>query len=97
MQLQFYNIINDELRGSDKSHEVTDPRTEEALWPCPIATTQDFDDAVAAAQAAFPAWSKSTIAERQAALVKMAEVIKEHGQELTEILMKESGKSVSQL
>ncbi|KAK3941775.1 aldehyde dehydrogenase [Diplogelasinospora grovesii] len=93
MQPQFYNIINDELRGSEKKHNVQDPRTEEDLWDCPIATTQDFEDAVEAAQKAFPAWARTTVPERQAALVKLAEILEKHSDELTEILMKETGKS----
>lgn len=92
---QFFNIINDELRGASDHHQVTDPRTEEPLWPCPVATTQDFEDAVTAARNAFPAWSKSTVAERQAVLVKLAEGLKENRQELEEIVMKETGKTVS--
>ncbi|KAK0634666.1 aldehyde dehydrogenase domain-containing protein [Bombardia bombarda] len=93
MQLQFFNIINDEERGSEETHAVTDPRTEEDLWPCPVATEADFEDAVAAAQKAFPAWSKTTVPERQAALVKLAAILEEHLEELTDILSKESGKS----
>ncbi|KAL2263712.1 hypothetical protein VTK26DRAFT_5468 [Humicola hyalothermophila] len=93
MELQFYNIINDELRGSKKTHRVTDPRTEEELWPCPIATTEDFEDAVAAAQRAFTAWSKTTVPERQALLVKLADVVKHNAEELASILMRETGKS----
>lgn len=93
MQPQFFNIINDELRGSEKTHVVTNPRTEEDLWPCPIATTDDFEDAVAAAQKAFTTWGRTTIAERQAALVKMAEVLEKHTGELADILSKETGKS----
>lgn len=94
MQPQFYNIINDELRGSEQTHSGTDPRTEEELWPCPVATTQDFEDAVTAAQRAFVGWSKTTVPERQALLVKLAENLQEHQQELIEILARESGKSV---
>jgi acyl-CoA reductase-like NAD-dependent aldehyde dehydrogenase len=94
MQPQFYNVVNDELRGSAETHRVTDPRTEEELWPCPIATTQDFEDAVAAAQKAFRTWSQTTIPERQALLVKLAKVIEENSEELASILMKETGKSV---
>ncbi|KAK4461771.1 aldehyde dehydrogenase [Cladorrhinum samala] len=93
MQPQFFNVINDELRGGEKNHTVTDPRTEDELWPCPIATTADFEDAVAAAQAAFETWSKTTVAERQALLVKMAENIKQNAEELAGILAKETGKS----
>lgn len=95
MQLQFYNVINDELRGSEETHQVTDPRTEEPLWPCPVATTQDFEDAVTAAQKAFKTWSLTTIPERQALLVKLAENLQDHADELTEIIRKETGKSAS--
>jgi len=82
MQLQFYNIINDELRGSEKTETVTNPRTEDELWPCPVASNQDFEDAVAAAQKALTTWGRSPVEDRQAALVKMAEVLKEHAAEL---------------
>lgn len=95
MEPQFFNIINDELRGSETTQRVTDPRTEEELWPCPVATTQDFEDAVAAARRAFTTWGQTTVAERQALLVKLADVVKENGEELASILMKETGKSVS--
>lgn len=93
MQPTFYNIINDELRGSDKTHAVVDPRTEEDLWACPIASNDDFEDAVVAAQKAFVTWGRTTVAERQAALVKMADVLREHADELADILAKETGKS----
>ncbi|KAK3899602.1 Aldehyde/histidinol dehydrogenase [Staphylotrichum tortipilum] len=93
MQPQFFNVINDELRGSADVHRVTDPRTEEDLWACPVATTQDFEDAVAAAQAAFVTWGQTTVPERQALLVRMAGVIGQHADELATILMKETGKS----
>jgi len=92
-QPQFYNIINDELRGSETTHRVTDPRTGDELWPCPVASTQDFEDAVAAAQKAFTTWSQTTVPERQALLIKLAGVITANADELARILMKETGKS----
>lgn len=91
---QFFNIINDELRGSENTTTVTNPRTEEDIWPCPVATTQDFEDAVAAAHAAFPSWSQTTVPERQAALVKLADVLRDNREELASILSLETGKSV---
>lgn len=90
---QFYNIINDELRGSESTHRVTDPRTGDELWPCPVATTQDFEDAVAAAQKAFTTWSQTTVPERQALLLRLTGVLAAHADELASILMKETGKS----
>ncbi|KAK0651479.1 aldehyde dehydrogenase domain-containing protein [Cercophora newfieldiana] len=93
MQPQFFNVINDELRGSEKTATVTNPRTEDELWPCPVASNEDFEDAVVAARKAFTTWGKSTVAERQAALVKMADVLEEHVDELADILSRETGKS----
>lgn len=92
--LQFFNIINDELRSGENTTTVTNPRTEEALWPCPVATTQDFEEAVAAAHAAFPSWSQTTVPERQAALIKLADVLRDNREELASILSLETGKSV---
>lgn len=91
---KFYNIINGEKRSSDQFHQVTDPRTEQPLWDVPIATPKDLDEAVAAANKAFKTWGKTTIAERQAALAKMVEVIEQNAAELSELTRKETGKSV---
>jgi acyl-CoA reductase-like NAD-dependent aldehyde dehydrogenase len=95
MELKFYNIVNDELRSSTDFEKVIDPRTEEALWDVPIASVQDLEDAVAAASNAFPAWSQTTVAERQAVLVKMSDVLTQNSKILQDIVMKETGKSVS--
>ncbi|KAL2116513.1 hypothetical protein VTJ04DRAFT_8681 [Mycothermus thermophilus] len=92
--IKFYNIINNELRSSPTTERVIDPRTEEPLWPWPVASTQDFEDAVAAARRAFDAgWGRTTVAERQEKLRQMAGVLGQHFDELAQILMRESGKS----
>lgn len=95
MQIQFFNIINGECRSSTNVERGLDPRTEEALWEAPVASTEDLDEAVAAAQKAFKTWSVATIEERKAVLVKFAERIKQHGEELQHIVGRETGKSVS--
>ena len=91
---QFYNIINSEKRSSGKNHQVTDPRTEEPLWDAPIASAEDLEETIAAANKAFKTWSRSTIAERQEALKKMADIVKDNSDELSELTMRETGKSV---
>lgn len=91
---KFYNIINGEKRSAEKSHQVTDPRTEEPLWDAPIATGADLEEAIAAAGKAFKTWGKTTIAERQAALAKMVEVVQNNAPEISELTMRETGKSV---
>jgi acyl-CoA reductase-like NAD-dependent aldehyde dehydrogenase len=94
MKLEFYNIINGECRTSENAHRCVDPRTEEELWDCPIASVADLDEAVEAAKEAFKTWSKSTNAERQEVLRKIAEIMQEHSAELEEIVRRETGKSV---
>lgn len=91
---KFYNIINGEKRSSTKFQQVTDPRTEQPLWDVPIATPDDLDEAIGVANKAFKTWGKTTVAERQAVLAKMSEVIEKNAPELVELARKETGKSV---
>jgi len=90
----FFNIINDEKRTSKTVHNAIDPRTEEALWDSPVASAQDLEDAIAAANTAFKTWSQVPLPERQEKLVKMGEIITQHADELKDMLMRETGKSV---
>ncbi len=92
--MQFWNVINGEKRAGASSHQCPDPRTEEPLWDAPIATLADLDEAVAAAQTALQTWRYSTTDERRALLVKMADIYQANKEEIFEIVMKETGKSV---
>src|SRR5437763_1793050 len=89
----FCNIIGGERRGSEKNHQVVDPRTEEPLWDVPLATASDLQDAVDSARKAFPSWSQTTWAERQVIIVRLADMIEQNDKELQDILIKETGKS----
>ncbi|KAK3490397.1 Aldehyde/histidinol dehydrogenase [Neurospora hispaniola] len=93
-ELEFHNIINDTPRSSPTTHTVTDPRTESPLWPCPIASPADFEDAVASAQIAFKTWKLTPLSERQALLTKLATNLEDHLPLLSQILARESGKSL---
>lgn len=90
---QFFNVIDGKTRDSKDHHQVIDPRTEEPLWDAPLATSQDLDDAVEAAARAFKTWKKSSTAERQQAVHDVANVILENVDILTEVQMRETGKS----
>ena len=91
--LQFYNIIDGKIRPSKEHHQVVDPRTEEPLWDAPVASTQDLDDAVAAARRAFKTWKHSTREERVERIEAAARCVEDHMDLLVPILMKETGKS----
>ena len=52
------------------------------LAPVARGGAADIDNAVAAAKAAFPAWSKTPGAERRKILIKVAEAIKARAEEI---------------
>jgi acyl-CoA reductase-like NAD-dependent aldehyde dehydrogenase len=85
-------LINGQLEDGDLSMDVINPATGEAFSTCPRASKAQLDRAVAAAKAAFPAWSKTSIAERKAALTKVADVIQANANELARLLTQEQGK-----
>ncbi len=88
----FTNIVNGEARTSKNKYNGTDPTTKEKLWDVPIASKEDVEDAVKAANSAFKKWSKTSWEERQEALTRFMEVYSSYMDELTELLMKETGK-----
>jgi acyl-CoA reductase-like NAD-dependent aldehyde dehydrogenase len=73
---------------------VVNPATEEKLADCPRASESQLNAAVAAAKAAFPAWSKTSIDERKAAVLKIADVVEANAAELAQLLTKEQGKPI---
>ncbi|MER5897819.1 gamma-aminobutyraldehyde dehydrogenase [Streptomyces sp. NPDC001876] len=64
------------LPGTSGHHqEVVDPATGRTVYRYELAGTDDVDAAVAAARAAFPAWSGATPAERSGLLHRFAAVL----------------------
>ena len=88
----FSNIVNGKSRGAKSQHHGISPVTKEELWPVPIATEQDVDDAVEAAAAAFPAWKNTPFDERCELVRKLSDTFMQYEQEFTELLMAETGK-----
>ncbi|KAI0970848.1 Aldehyde/histidinol dehydrogenase [Xylaria arbuscula] len=91
--LAFYNIIDGKPRDSDVNERVVDPRTEELLWDVPVATAQDLDDAVDAANRAFKTWKHVSLEERNKALQDIADTLRANKNALAHAHMKETGKS----
>lgn len=87
-------LIGGKLEDGEAVMDVVNPATEEVLAKCPRASKAQLDKAVAAAKAAFPAWSATPIGERKAALVAIADVIEKNAQELARLLTQEQGKPI---
>lgn len=87
-------LINGEERSGVETFEVRSPIDREIVIGQFVAGTEDdVNDAVAAAQAAYPAWSKRPWQERVAIIRRAAELIRERKFELAAILILEAGKN----
>jgi aminobutyraldehyde dehydrogenase len=61
--------------GEGAAERILNPRTGEAIAEVPEASSEQVDDAVAAAADAFEGWSRTTPAERSLMLLKLADLI----------------------
>jgi acyl-CoA reductase-like NAD-dependent aldehyde dehydrogenase len=76
-----------------RSFENRDPFTGDVVANVPAGGRDDARRAVEAAVDAFPAWSKSLPAERQAIFLRAADVLGSRGDEVVELLARETGSS----
>jgi acyl-CoA reductase-like NAD-dependent aldehyde dehydrogenase len=91
---EFKMLIDGKLEDGDQSMDVINPATAQAFAQAPRASKAQLDRAVAAAKAAFPAWSQTPIAERKAKLAAIADVIQANAADLARILTQEQGKPI---
>jgi acyl-CoA reductase-like NAD-dependent aldehyde dehydrogenase len=88
------NLIDGEWVGSDGVENINPSNINEVVGVYARATVEETKQAIAAAKAAFPAWSRSGILERHAILRKTADEITARKQELGELLSREEGKTL---
>ncbi len=74
---------------------IVNPATEEPIAKVPKGSERDVDRAVAAAAGAFEKWTDSTPAERSLALLKLADRIEQHAEELAQLEAENVGKPIS--
>src|SRR6516225_1359734 len=90
------NFIDGEPVGSEAETEpVLNPATGEELARAANSSPEDVDRAVKAARAAFPGWSEATPARRAQALLSMADIVEEHGEELARAEAINAGKPIA--
>ena len=61
---------------------MVNPATGEVIAEAPLSTQADVDAAVAAAKGAFEGWAATPPGERARALLRIADLIEERGEEL---------------
>jgi betaine-aldehyde dehydrogenase len=89
------NFIDGEQSAFDGDTEpVLNPATGEEIARAPRSSAGEVDRAVRAARAAFDGWSATTPAERSAALLAIADVVEEHGDEIAQLEALNAGKPI---
>jgi betaine-aldehyde dehydrogenase len=91
-----HNFINGEFvpAADGATDAVINPATGEEYARVASSRSEDVDRAVAAARAAFQTWGKVSPAERSLALLKLADAIEEHGDELAAVESENAGKPI---
>ncbi|WP_406296056.1 gamma-aminobutyraldehyde dehydrogenase [Embleya sp. NBC_00888] len=72
--------------------DIVDPATGEVYATSPLSRERDVDAAMRAAATAFETWSETTPAERQLALLKIADAVEKRADELIDAECRNTGK-----
>ncbi|WP_428985817.1 aldehyde dehydrogenase family protein [Sinomonas terricola] len=79
----------------EPGREIFDPATGELVGIAPEHGLAELEAAIAAAQAAQPAWAAAGHEARSAALMAAADAVEAHAEELARILSREQGKPLN--
>src|SRR5438128_7593193 len=75
--------------------EVLNPATGETIAEVPRSSADDVDRAVQAAKKALPEWLETTPGERSEMLLRLADALDQHAEELAELESQNVGKPLS--
>ncbi len=89
------NLVGGEWVDAAETMEVLNPATGETIAEVPSASAEDVDRAVQAAKNALPEWLETTPGERAEMLLKLADAIDTHADELAELESRNVGKPLS--
>jgi betaine-aldehyde dehydrogenase len=76
------------------SEPVLNPATGEQIATAPLSTAADVERAVQAARRAFDGWANATPGERSLALLRIADAVEAHADELAELEARDAGKPI---
>src|SRR3990172_5647552 len=79
--------------AGNRTADVFNPATGEAIRTVPLANRADVERAIAAAKSAFPGWRDTTPLRRARVLTRYRELMEEHKDELVSLITEEHGKT----
>lgn len=90
-------FLNNRFVASETSEfiDLHDPATNELVTRVPQMTDAELKSAAAAAQAAFPAWSATSVIHRQSLMFKFVGLIRENWDRLAASITLEQGKTLA--
>jgi betaine-aldehyde dehydrogenase len=91
------NLVDGEHAGpaDGRRADLVDPSTGEVFGSAPLSGAEDVDRAYAAAERAFGTWGRTTPAERQRGLLRLADLVEEHADELVALESQNTGKPLA--
>jgi alpha-ketoglutaric semialdehyde dehydrogenase len=95
----FQNLIGGkwvDAKSGKTFTSVSPANHEDVIGTFPASAAEDVDAAVAAARAAFPAWSLMPAPKRGEILFKVARILAEHKEELSRLMTREMGKVLTE-
>jgi betaine-aldehyde dehydrogenase len=94
-QSELSNVIDgDPVASSGETEAIVNPATGEQIATAPNSTPDEVDRAVKAARRAFSSWSRTTPQQRSEALLALAAIIEQHGDQIAEIEALDAGKPI---
>jgi succinate-semialdehyde dehydrogenase/glutarate-semialdehyde dehydrogenase len=89
-------LINGAWVAGSSRFDVTDPATGAKLADVALLGAAETEAAIAAANAAWPAWRAKTAKERAAVLMKWYQLLMQHADDLARIMTAEQGKPLTE-
>ncbi|HEY9134251.1 MAG TPA: CoA-acylating methylmalonate-semialdehyde dehydrogenase [Pseudomonadales bacterium] len=88
-------LINGQLQTSSSTQwiDLSNPATQEVIAQVPCTTAEEIEQAIASAQTAFLSWRNTPVPARARVMLRYQALLKEHHDELAEILSLETGKT----
>ncbi|HFD15651.1 MAG TPA: aldehyde dehydrogenase family protein, partial [Rhodospirillales bacterium] len=85
------------VAGEGPAETILNPATGETITEVPEASPDQIDAAVAAAERAFPAWARTTPAERSAMLARVADALEARAEEFAKLESANCGKPLQRV